>query len=161
MKFVAFGLENHMKVHIFREDAYPSAQQVATQKWHYAPCPLDSPLPMPSSAFIHYLYYCKDDDTGPSSPCRVWLDRLPKKMFESLLRTSDPLVHAFGIHIIEGWNITAVLWTLLSILTICLGPLVAYVVKKGDVQGATGLGGVIVAILMFIWMAAKVSEYGE
>lgn len=161
MKFVSFGLENKTKVHIFAANKYPSEQHVASHKWHYAPCPLDSELPMPSSAFIHYLCYCSGDDLGTRSRSRVWLDRLPKKLIESLMRTSDPLAHAFGLHIIEGPDRTAVLWTLFVVLTLCSGPLIAYLIKTMDVQGTTGLGGMLVAVLTLLWMAAKVSEQGE
>lgn len=91
----------------------------------------------------------------------MWLERLPKKMVDSLLSGSEPLVHGYGLHIIEGINITAVLWTLFCVLAVCLGPLIAYVVLKKDVQAATGAGGLAVSVLTLVWMAAKVSECGE
>jgi hypothetical protein len=160
MKFVSFGLENKEKVHVFQEDMYPTAQHIAAQTWHYWPCPLEPPLPMPSSAFIHHLWYCKDKvDTNIRNP--VWLPRLPKKLEESLLRSPDPLVHAFGLHIIEGLNRTAILWTLFGVLVVCSGPLLGYIIVTKDVQGVTGIGGLIVATLTLVWMSAMVSTYGD
>jgi hypothetical protein len=160
MKFVLFGLENKEKVFIFKEDVYPTEKHITAKTWHYAPCPLDTPPPMPSTAFIHYLRYCTDENlSAPGS--RVWLDRLPKKLSESLMRSSDPLVPAFGLHIIEGIDTTAVLWTLLCLLSVCSGPLIAYVVLTKDVQGMTGVGGLLVSTLTLLWMATKISEYSE
>jgi hypothetical protein len=160
MKFVSFGLEHKEKVHIFQQDSYPTAQHVATHTWHYWPCPLEPPLPMPSSAFIHYLSHCNNStQTTPKTP--VWLPRLPKKLDESLLRSSDPLAHAFGLHIIEGLNKSAVLWTLFVVMSLCSGPLLGYIIMTKDVQGVTGIGGLIVGTLTLVWMSATVSTYGE
>ncbi|KAF2437769.1 hypothetical protein P171DRAFT_172271 [Karstenula rhodostoma CBS 690.94] len=161
MKFVSFGLESEKgKVHIFQENAYPTAQHVATQTWHYWPCPLEPPLPMPSSAFIHYLCYCGENANSRSKK-PVWLPRLPKKLEESLLRSTDPLAHAFGLHIVEGLNRTAILWTLFVVMTVCSGPLLGYVIATRDVQGATGIGGLIVAVLTLVCMSATASMYSE
>jgi hypothetical protein len=115
---------------------------------------------MPSDTFIHYLCYCEDNPASTVGS-RVWLDRLPKKMIHSLLSGSEPLVHGYGLHIVEGLNVTAVLWTLFCVLSVCLGPLIAYVVLRRDVQAATGAGGLAVSTLTLLWMAAKVSECEE
>jgi hypothetical protein len=160
MNFVSFGLENKEKVHIFRENVYPPADDVAAKKWHYLPCPLEPPLPMPSSAFIHYLCHC-DEQKSMSTSKHIWLDRLPKKLVESLLRSSDPLAHAYGLHIVEGLNKSAALWTLFVVMSMCSGPLLGYIIVTKDVQGVTGIGGLIVGTLTLVWMSATVSTYGE
>lgn len=101
------------------------------------------------------------DNLGDFIRKPVWLPRLPKKLQESLLRSPEPLTHAFGLHIIEGLDRTAVLWTLFGILLVCSVPLLAYISITKDVQGVTGIGGLIVATLSLVWMSAMVSTYGE
>src|SRR5438128_2376629 len=85
---------------LWKDNDIPTAQHVKERTWHYAPCPmLDTP--MPSGAFIHYLLHCKVSARG-----NTFTERLPKKLSESMLRTSleSPLKFGWGIYIIEGWN---------------------------------------------------------
>lgn len=146
IEFVSFGLEKRRKVHIFNEPSLPSADDVAAATWHYDPCPPNPPpLPMPSSAFIHYLTQCtaEPDPFGRA----VWLSRLPKKLNESLFKTTDDLAMAWGIHIIEGPDPVKIMWTVFVLLVICVGPLLAYAVAKQDIQGATGIMSTYLAVM--------------
>ena len=141
MRFVYFGLEQMGKVHILcKDESYPPQEEVVAEKYHYIPCPVrpQGSMPMPSDTFIHYLRYCNlDVDVLPAQ--RTWLDRLPKKVREPLSNTSNvadgsTLVEAWGIHIIEGVDHTAVFWTTLFVLFILLVPLlVPYIIMTGDV----------------------------
>jgi hypothetical protein len=160
MRFVHFGFETKKKkLHIFKEHSYPAREDVSARTWHYDPCPPEPPSPMPSSAFIHYLRHY-DEDPAPVGEC-IWLRRLPKKLYEPLLRCSDPLACAWGLHIVEGPDKVKILWFVICTLVICLGPVVAYIVLKKDIQGATGIGGLYVAVLTLLWMVMKVVEHGE
>ncbi|EON61803.1 hypothetical protein W97_01020 [Coniosporium apollinis CBS 100218] len=162
IKYVSFALEGKRKVHIFdsERDSFPTQDELNAKTWHYQPCPPKPPPPMPSSAFIHYLTSCKADvrvGLGPG----FWLARLPKKMHESLARSSDPLPMAWGIHIIEGPDMVAVFWTMICVLTICLTPLVAYLVVKKDVQGTAGIGSLAVSVMTLLWMCMKICEWKD
>lgn len=53
------------------------------------------------------------------------------------------------------------LWTMICVLSVCLGPIVAYAVLKKDVQGVTGMGGLAVSILAFLFMAMKYHEWKD
>ncbi|MCJ1309877.1 hypothetical protein MMC25_003538 [Agyrium rufum] len=168
IQFVQFGLENGNKVHIFQVPSYPTETDVTSGgeagKWLYKPCPPRPPPPMPSSAFIHYLrcQQVPDDPTAPGAELcrapRLWLDKLPKKLHEQLQGTREPLAMAWGIHIVEGVDKAMVLWTMLVVLAVCLGPVVAYAVLRRDLQGATGIMDLFVSVLTLLWMAMKVAE---
>jgi hypothetical protein len=95
----------------------------------------------------------------PNQP--IWLSRLPKKLHDRLLETREPLAYAWGLHIIEGADRVMILWTMIGVLGVCIGPVVAYVVLTRDIQGATGIGGLYVSILTLLWMGMKISEYTE
>lgn len=162
IKYISFVLEAKRKVHIFDNDhdSFPTQDELNAKTWHYQPCPPKPPPPMPSSAFIHYLTSCKADvgiGLGPG----FWLARLPKKMHESLARSSDPLPMAWGIHIIEGPDMVAVFWTMICVLMACLTPLVAYLVVKKDIQGTAGLGSLAVSVITLLWMCMKICEWKD
>lgn len=50
---------------------------------------------------------------------------------------------------------------MICVLAACLGPVVAYVVMTRDVQGATGIGGMAVAVLTLLWMLMKIEEWKD
>lgn len=164
MRFVYFGLEQSNKVHILSKDeSYPPQDEIAAHRYHYTPCPTipSGSLPMPSDAFIHYLQYCNLDVEVPPTQ-RIWLDRLPKKLKEPLVKASktpDPnkFVEAWGVHIDEGLDATMALWTTIIALALGLGPLLGiYIHQTGDVQSATGIGSVILGIMAILWMCMQV-----
>lgn len=168
MRFVYFGLEHKRKVHILCDtESFPPESDVTDEKYHYAPCP-PKPLgaaPMPSNVFIHYLHFCNLDG-DPTPWQRTWFDRLPKKIKDPVLdnhvsQASSRLVEAFGVHIHEGVDSAAVLWTVIITLVICLGPLLAaYIAMTGDVQSATGIASLVVAVIAALWMCMQI-EVGK
>lgn len=160
MEFVYFGLERNKTVHIFQKPSIPTKKDVNAKEWQYCPCPLRPPSPMPSSTFIHYLSRCSEDPTAGNGKS-IWLDRLPKKLNEPLKNTAEDLAMAWGLHIIEGPDMTMIVWVMLCVLAICFGPVIAYVVLRKDVQGATGIGGLYVSTLTLLWMVMKVSEWRD
>ncbi|KAK5109262.1 hypothetical protein LTR85_003445 [Meristemomyces frigidus] len=164
MKFVYFGLEKKQKVHILcdRESLPPEAEVIA-ERYHYAPCPPQPPeaSPMPSNVFIHFLHYCKlEPDTGRAQ--KIWLDRLPKKVKESLAQQHQSqglstLVEAWGVHVIEGVDNVRMLWTVVLTLTVSLAPLlIAYIAITGKVQDATGIASLVVAVIAALWMCMQI-----
>ncbi|KAL9110801.1 MAG: hypothetical protein Q9187_008008, partial [Circinaria calcarea] len=159
IKYVSFGLENRHKVHIFEEDSVPTH----TDHYEWNPCPPKycPPWgPVPRSAILHWLTRCKATNTGDGTKA-TWLNRLPKKLHESITQCSDDLPTAWGIHIIEGPDRARILWTMIIVLATYLGPVVAYVVVAKDVQGATGIGGMAVAVLTLLWMLMKIEEWKD
>lgn len=70
---------------------------------------------------------------------------------------NSTLVEAWGIHIIEGLDSTAVLWTTILVLLVTLGPLLgAYISTTGDVQSATGVASVVLGVIALLWMCMQV-----
>lgn len=68
---------------------------------------------------------------------------------------------AWGIHIVEGPDAVWILWTMICILAVFLGPVVAWVVLRGDVQTATGVGSLVVSVLTPLCMAMKFFEWTQ
>ncbi|KAK5700068.1 hypothetical protein LTR97_006203 [Elasticomyces elasticus] len=168
MRFVRFGLEQQKKVHILCEDeSFPSEDDVKARTYHYKPCPTNprgSP-PMPSNVFIHYLHYCNLDDDVPTCQ-NTWLNRLPKKLEESVAAQArfagnQALVEGWGVHVIEGIDGTAVLWTTIVALLVGIAPLLgSYIALTGDVQSATGLASLVVAVIAILMMCMQI-EMGK
>lgn len=104
--FVYFGLEQAGKVHILcNEESFPPDDEVSARRWHLHPSPPKptGASPMPSNTFIHYLRYC-DLDVEVRPAQRTWLDKLPKKLHESMAQQA----RARGEHVlIEAWACTS------------------------------------------------------
>ncbi|KAK5711693.1 hypothetical protein LTR17_018274 [Elasticomyces elasticus] len=164
IRFVRFGLEQQKKVHILCEkESFPSESDVKARTYHYMPCPM-SPLgspPMPSDAFIHYLHDCNLDGDDASRRS-IWLNRLPKKLEESVVAQArsagdQTLVEGWGVHVIEGIDGAAVLWTTIVALLVGIGPLLgSYIALTGDVQSATGIASLIVAIIAILMICMQI-----
>jgi len=83
----------------------PPKKYVDEGKYLYHPCPIDEP-PMTSNWFMHYFNFID----GSKHHSNIWGTRLPKKLYESLANSPEPLANGWGIKIVEGPN-----WALLSI----------------------------------------------
>jgi hypothetical protein len=84
------------------------------------------------------------------SSTRKWLQRLPKKLWPSLLgayRNADHTkdVMGWGVHIIEGPNRKAITWLCILLLLISVTVSVLYARLKGDTAAGFGIGAVIVS----------------
>lgn len=121
-------------------------------------------MPMPSHTFIHYLHDC-DLDVELSHTQRIWLDRLPKKMKEPLVNTTNitggsTLVEAWRLHIVEGVNHLAVLWTIIAALLVTFVTLLgAYASAKVDLQGSTGVASVVLGTIALLTMCIQVEGF--
>lgn len=167
MRFVYFGAEQRDKVHILcRDESYPPREEVKEGRYIYTPCPMmpEGSMPMPSDTLIHYLHHC-NLDVELSHVQRSWLDRLPKKMKEPLVNTTNitgasTLVEAWGVHIAEGLNHLAVLWTIIAALLVTFVTLLgAYTSAKVDLQGSTGVASVVLGTIALLTMCIQVEGF--
>ena len=158
--YVGFGLESRHKVHILKKNSVPAKKDA----YQWDPCPPNHHPPpygpVPRSVILHWLKSCKAGSNSDMLKA-IWLKRLPKKLNESVTQCSDDLPTAWGIHIIEGPDKVWMLWTMICALAVCFGPVLAYVILTKDIQGATGIGGMAVAVLTFIYMLMKIEEWKD
>lgn len=82
IKFVHFGVEAGYRVNFFSKDPLPSEDVIASKRYEYD---LQPPVPPPidSRTFLHYFY--KHNAHSQSTSAR-YVNRLPKKLGESLIR---------------------------------------------------------------------------
>lgn len=138
IKFVHFGVQAGYRVSFFSSDPLPSEDVIASKRYEYN---LQPPVPPPidSRTFLHYFY--KHDEFSHSTSAR-YVNRLPKKLGESLTRSLgvDELREGWGIHIIEGPNKVAVCWALMIALVVSFGVSIGYdlITKSGDSGFAIG-----------------------
>ena len=119
-------------------------------------------MPMPSDTFIHYLHYCNLNVEVLTPTQRIWLGR---NMKEPLVNTSNiaggsTLVEAWGLHIVEGVNHLAVLWTIIAALLVTFVTLLgAYASAKVDLQGSTGVASVVLGTIALLTMCIQVEGF--
>ncbi|KAL9118045.1 MAG: hypothetical protein Q9187_005412 [Circinaria calcarea] len=148
VQFVQFSLEERHQVGILDFPlALPPETEVIAKRYEYDPCPLRPPPPIPSHIFLHYL------NSSREHPRSLWLDRLPKKLTESIKQSTDPLPIGWGIHIIEGPNRRAMFWITVLIVLLSIIVSTTWTAVKGDIQGGFGLGAWIVSVPGVLMMA--------
>lgn len=78
---------------------------------------------------------------------------MPKKLQESILKSSDPLPTGWGIHIIESPNKTAIFW--LMTLNVCSRLLLSilWTKLKGDLKGAFAIGAWVISVPTVLMLA--------
>lgn len=125
--------------------------------YDFVPRPLAPLPPVPPEIFVHYLEHKND----PVSDIHrlVWTSRLPKRKAKRLI-DCDIGTYGWGIYIKEGPNRTFVFcMVVLSVLCSVLISVI-WAGLKGDVQGATGLGTLVLGVHSVI-MAAFMFKFGE
>jgi hypothetical protein len=138
IKFVHFGVQAGYRVGFFSGDPLPSEDVVASKRYEYN---LQPPVPPPidSRTFLHHFW--KHGAHLQSTSAR-YVDRLPKKLGESLVRSlgTDELREGWGIRIMEGANKPAICFALLLVLVASFGVSLGYdlVMKTGDSGFAIG-----------------------
>ncbi|KAL7802087.1 p53-like transcription factor [Trichoderma aethiopicum] len=100
------------------------------------------PEPMPPEVFIHYLEH-GDGDLSPNR-C-TWLPRLPQRLNGKVLHCGEA-AEGWGIHVVEGPRGAAVFWIVMAVILAGVLAVVLWASLMGDIQGATGLGALIVAL---------------
>ncbi|KAM3084747.1 hypothetical protein ACMFMG_003203 [Clarireedia jacksonii] len=135
-------------VGIFDHDkpVYPPQEEVQNGSYHYDPCPC---LGVPSNIILHEL----NSPKSQLHTSQIWSTRLAKKTRCSIFSTSHPgdAAIGYGIHIIEGYTINGFVLGILGMF----GVLIAGVAtglwwargSPGDIQGATGLGSLVLGIV--------------
>ncbi|KAK3295275.1 uncharacterized protein B0H64DRAFT_143713 [Chaetomium fimeti] len=140
--FVQFSVEDRHRVGILDKPmAIPTVAEMAAEGYAYHPCPLRPP-PIPANIFLHHL------SKPGQHPKLLWGNRIPQKLHKSILQiqTPDDLVTGWGVHIIEGLNMTTVLLCSLAGLLVSMIVAVVWAVVKGDVQGAFGIGAWVTSV---------------
>lgn len=113
------------------------------------------PPPMPPEVFVHYL----EHGDGDLSPNRyTWLPRLPKRL-NSKVTDCGEAAEGWGVHVIEGPNREAVFWIVMATISASVLTSVLWATLKGDIQGGTGLGALIMTLPPVI-MAAFLFRLG-
>ena len=142
IEWVQFSLEEQHRVGILLHPlAVPPKNEVDSNHYEYNPCPLEPLPPIPDNIFLHHL-----NDPGPHRR-PIWLQRLPKKVNDSLLRSGNGLVTGWGVHIIEGPNWLAV-WIVGFCIVFSSGLFaVAWSVWRGDVSAGFGVAGWMASVL--------------
>ncbi|KAF1994374.1 hypothetical protein P154DRAFT_585859 [Amniculicola lignicola CBS 123094] len=123
----------------------------------FAPRTLAPLPPVPPELFIHYMRKHKHPRSSTHPP--IWSPRLPARTAKRLI-DCDVGTYGWGIYIAEGPNRLFVFWmVMLSVgCSILLSALWARL--KGDVQGATGLGSLVLGVHSVV-MAAFMFKFGE
>ena len=120
MEFAHSGLEERHRVHIFVE------VHIHAKEYHYQLCPLKHP------------YRCQAEHSCVIwyNTSTLWIPRIGNEfgLIDSLKSSTNPqslarlLPMAWGIHIIEGSDYVWKVWTIICVLVVCSGPVIAYVI---------------------------------
>lgn len=145
IRFVHFGVQAGYRVSFFSSDPLPSGDAIASKQYEYN---LQPPVPPPidSRTFLHYFY---KHDTHSQSTSAKYVNRLPKKLGDSLTRSLgvDDLREGWGIHIIEGPNKVAICWALMLVLVASFGVSIGYDLITGSGDSGFAIGQWMVAAL--------------
>ena len=164
IKVVYFGFEQMKTVHILDESFSPE-REVTAARYHLDPSPPKPTwsTPMPSNIFVLYLQYCNlDVDVLPTQ--KTWLNRLPKKMRHSVVQEGsfqdhDTLIEAWGVHVVEGVDTQALLWTIIFTVTITNAPVLGmYIAMTGNVQNGAAIAGLVLTVTFGLWMCIQVDQ---
>ncbi|KAF1952222.1 hypothetical protein CC80DRAFT_182536 [Byssothecium circinans] len=138
IKFVHFGVQAGHRVGFFAGSPLPSEDVIASKRYEYN---LQPPVPPPidSRTFLHYFW---KHSTHSQSTSARYVDRLPKKLGQSLIWElgTDELREGWGIHILEGPNKAVICWALLAVLAASFGVSLGYdlIMRSGDSGFAIG-----------------------
>lgn len=141
-----------------KPDVFPPEEEVLQQRYHY----MRPKMMMPVSAFLHHLTRAQRNEWG-EHPYDTWLQRLPKKLNESLEKSmenqlGEDLLFAWGVHIIDGPSHEALGYLLAVGITITfIISLIIFGAAKTQEQ-AFGIGSYLLAILACIMGALYFKE---
>jgi hypothetical protein len=129
----------------------PPVEEVTARRYYYYECPLQPKLPMDTRTFFHYFWdhALRQDHNDNTNFNTLFLNRLPKKLGESLLRQYDPskMNMGWGVRIIEGPNKPVLAWlaTLILVLSFLISLIYDLVAKNKE--SGFAIGQWIVAVL--------------
>lgn len=124
--------------------------------YDFSPRPLLPLPPVPPEIFIHYLKHDKKD--FGSARC-VWTPRLPKRKDIRIIDCAIP-TYGWGIYIREGPNRVVIFWMIMITVICSVLLFILWASIKGDVQGGSGLGTLVLTLPSVI-MAAFMFRIGE
>lgn len=126
--------------------AIPPVDEVKQGNYHYHECPLNIMPPIDRRTFLHYMNDYKSHEKPTQS---LFLNRLPKKLRDSMLRQcqQDSLNLGWGVHVIEGPNKPLVSMIVLAIIVLSFVVSVLYAVIAGSSESGFGIGQWLVACL--------------
>ena len=154
MSYVEFALDRKQKVHIYQpKDAYPPQAEIDAGRYMYNM----PPPPIPSNTFIHYLRECDLNSYSGSQDNEI-LEIIAKKLDTRVSDHPSLSKKAYGMLVHEGPDVTAILWTMTIMVVVMCGPLIAFTVITKDVQSATGLAAVALAVVTLLWMGMQVDR---
>lgn len=102
--------------------------------------------PVPPNVLLHML----SSRLAPRHIHDTWMQRLPKKIETSIYSTNSPVIFGWGIHIIEGPEIWIMKYALFTGLLGAFTAAGLWWGLKGDVQGGTGIGSLILGAMGLI-----------
>ncbi|KAH7355924.1 hypothetical protein BKA66DRAFT_474440 [Pyrenochaeta sp. MPI-SDFR-AT-0127] len=117
--------------------------------YEFTPRPLQPLPPVPPEVFVHSLEH-KESATGVAR--YVWTPRLPKRTGKRVIECDIP-TYAWGIYIREGPHRTFVFWMVMVTVILSVVLCIIWASLKGDVQGGSGLGALIIAVPSVIMAA--------
>ncbi|KAF2806491.1 uncharacterized protein BDZ99DRAFT_337798, partial [Mytilinidion resinicola] len=148
IKFVHFHLYEGHRVGIFDNspDSIPPECEVVAQRYHYHECPL---YPLPPMDYRSFLHFFGSQGKHTHSKCNLWLDRLPKKVGNSIKVQHDPnvLQLGWGVHIVEGPNWLVISWTMFGLLLVSFLVSLIYALAAKSQESGFGIGQWIVGVL--------------
>ena len=147
-------LDEGTRIALYEPDL-PPPREVKAKRYHYYPCPLrPNEVPMPDHLFFHFFFEPAGHSRGK------WMNRLPKKLKESMSSNGDEFPIGWGIHIIESPDYYVVLLTVLVGLIVSGVVAVAVAAVTKDVQSGFGVGSYFASV-QAIWMAAMYVKWSQ
>lgn len=145
VRFVHFGVQTEARVNFFAADPLPTEEVVAAKQYEFN---LQPPVPPPidSRTFLHYFW---NHNKHVQSTSARYVERLPKKLGESLVRSIgvDELKEGWGIHVVERPNKAVICWALVLVLLASFGVSVSYDLIMKQADGGFAIGQWMVAAL--------------
>lgn len=122
--------------------AIPPKEEVLLGRWTYDPCPWDGDPPIAGHLFLHYLQCTQ------RSKILFWMHRIPRKLKTSILNEGiASAAFGWGVHIEEGPNYVAILWTNLAVPILSGLFATMWTIFKHDFQGGFGFACWYIAVL--------------
>ncbi|CAN9426566.1 unnamed protein product [Alternaria alternata] len=146
--FVLFSVEERHRVGIYEKPfAIPPEDEVRENRYDYKECPLKVKPPIDHRTFFHYMNKHKEYKDGSANvhSTAKYLQRLPKKIGQSIHDTKSELSFGWGVHIIEGPDKTAISIAILLIVVVSFLVSVLYCLIAETEEQGFGIGQFLLA----------------
>ncbi|KAF2178921.1 hypothetical protein K469DRAFT_597856 [Zopfia rhizophila CBS 207.26] len=156
IEFVQFSLWNTRQGYVSICDRPTCVPPKDDFQYAFSPRPLQPLPPVPPEIFMHYLEH-GEHDMNPNM--YVWTPRLPKRKDSRIIDCPLP-TFGWGIYIREGPNRVFVFWMIMVTVVCSVILCILWTSVKGDIQGGSGLGTLILALPSVI-MAAFMFKFSD